>query len=156
MGVMSTMLPLMISGYTNGVAVPKTESTGNGQQTGSGLFNYTTNETKPEGSYNTKDNRIFFAQSQPIQNIPIITITGSTVSDTGNTGYANPTSFTPTTTQSDSGKYDDKESSGIDLTSIIVPVAGIAGVAALAYLLLGNDDVKQAVEKKVGGKKKNE
>lgn len=143
--------------YKNTVQNPNSKSEVDDQKANwGGLLNTYNQDTDKsvESSFNTKDARIYY--SQPINHTLNFTITDSEVADTGNTQYANPTQFSPTTTQRSDATHSDSESSGIDLTSILVPVAGITGVAAVAFLLLGNDDVKKAVSKKVGGKKKNE
>jgi len=68
--------------------------------------------------------------------IPIITISGSTVSETGNTNAAtNPTSsLTPYQAQTQTAENkSDGDKNGIDLTSLIVPAIAIAGGGILAY-----------------------
>jgi len=68
--------------------------------------------------------------------IPIITISGSQVSDTGNTNaQTNPTStLTPNQAQTQTAENkSDGDKNGIDLTSLIVPAIAIAGGGILAY-----------------------
>lgn len=88
----------------------------------------------------------FFAPSSVSYTIPIITISGSQVSETGNTTTAQPTSYTATTQQeasatskpsTDISSSAKAGSEGLDLTSLIVPVAVIAGVAVLGTSLIG-------------------
>lgn len=99
---------------------------------------------------NTSENATLHYTSNPtISPTFTFTITDSEVADTGNSSYSLPTTFTPSMSQSATPSVTTSKSSGIDLTSIIVPVAGIAAVGAVAYLLLGNDKVKKTVEKKV-------
>lgn len=102
---------------------------------------------------NTND--VTYSPYAPITHTVNFTITDSMVEDTGNTQYSNPTTFTPTMTQTTTPTNTETTSSGIDLTSILVPVAGIAGVAALAYaaMTIFGDGKKAETKKKSGGQK---
>ena len=86
-----------------------------------------------EIDYQKEDSTVIYSPTSTQYTIPIITISGSEVRDTGNTAYTQPSTFTPSVSQSANATHQDKEKTGVDLTSIIVPVAAIGGVAALAY-----------------------
>lgn len=126
---MITPLISSIYGFSNGVTAEKTVSAGEKQIGTTGLVSWAVDNTdkSQQNQYTTSN----LSYSPVSYTIPIITITGSDVRDTGNTGYDMPVSFSPNASQERSSE------SGLDLTSIIVPVAGIAGVAGVAYLLLG-------------------
>lgn len=135
MALLNYSLPEM---FTNKVSVPKNYSAGEKTQGDQyGLVNWTvdnTNRSKQyEFDYQREDSTILYSPTTTQYTIPIITISGSEVRDTGNTGYVQPSTFTPSVSQSASATHQDEEKTGVDLTSIIVPVAAIGGVAALAY-----------------------
>lgn len=86
-----------------------------------------------------------FAPSTYSYTIPIITISGSQVSDTGNTSTAQPITYSATTQQEAQATAKPQTdiaptstgNAGADLTSMIVPVAVIAGVAILGTSIIG-------------------
>ena len=91
----------------------------------------------------TTTSSTYFAPSSVSYTIPIITISGSQVRDTGNTSTAQPTTFTQTTQQEATSKPSTDVSSsaksgteGLDLTGIVVPVAVVAGVAILGTSII--------------------
>lgn len=89
-----------------------------------------------EIDYQKEDSTVVYAPVSTQYTIPIITISGSEVRDTGNTAYTQPSTFTPSVTQSASAAHSDTEEQGINLTEIIVPVAVVGGIAALGYALI--------------------
>lgn len=116
-------------GFTNGVTAEKTVSAGEKVTKTNGLVSWSVDNTDKSQQNQYTDN--YLTYSPVSYTIPIITISGSEVSDTGNTGYDMGVGFSPSAAQ------DRTSESGVNLTEIIVPVAGIAGVAAIAYVLLG-------------------
>lgn len=123
-------LPIMMAaGYANGVTAEQTVVGGEKVTSTRGLVSWAVDNT--DKSQQNQYTSTYAPVSTMNYTIPIITITGSDVRDTGNTGYEQPVSLSPTASQERTSE------SGLDLTSIIVPVAGIAGVAALGYALLG-------------------
>lgn len=141
------MLPLyyaMAAPFIN--AVPTNLETNAGEKTSaqsqSGIVNtqWTVDNTDKsqqyEIDYQQQDSSVLYAPMSTTYTVPIITISGSQVKDTGNTGYANPTTFTPSVTQSASAAHSDTEEQGINLTEIIIPVAVVGGIAALGYALI--------------------
>lgn len=134
-------LPMWFAGFNN--FVPSTMETNAGEKvTGThGLVSWAVDNTDKSVQYEfdhqQQDSYTMTSTYSPVYNIPIITISGSAVEDTGNTSYANPISLTPSVSQSASASHADSDSQGVNLTEIIVPVAGIAGVAALAYAIFG-------------------
>lgn len=89
-----------------------------------------------EIDYQKEDSTVVYSPVSTQYTIPIITISGSEVRDTGNTAYTQPSTFTPSVTQSASAAHSDTEEQGINLTEIIVPVAVVGGIAALGYALI--------------------
>lgn len=122
------MIPFFY-GFNNVVPAEKTVTAGEKNTGTNGLVSWAVDNTDKSQQNQYTSNA--FEYSPVSYTIPIITITGSDVRDTGNTGYDTPVTFSPSASQERTSE------SGVDLTSIIVPVAGIAGVAALGYALLG-------------------
>lgn len=138
------MLPLfqaMVSPFINTVPVNLETNAGEKITTPTGgLISWAVDNTDKsqqyEIDYQQQDSSVLYAPVSTTYTVPIITISGSQVKDTGNTGYANPTTFTPSVTQSASAAHSDTEEQGVNLTEIIIPVAVVGGVAALGYALI--------------------
>lgn len=129
--------------------VDASDTAGKDQMSDKSLVNVGDRKIDDHRSYVDEDATLHYTSNPTISPHFTFTITDSEVADTGNSSYSLPTNFTPSMSQSATPTNNQSESSGIDLTSIIVPVAGIAAVGAVAYLILGNDKVKKTVEKKV-------
>lgn len=130
--------------FSNYVSVPQStyagdKATGQGQY---GLINTqwsvdnTDRSKQYEIDYQKADSTVVYAPTSTQYTIPIITISGSEVRDTGNTAYTQPSTFTPSISQSAEATHSDTEKTGINLTEIIVPVAVVGGIAALGYALI--------------------
>lgn len=134
-------LPMFLAGFNN--FIPATMETNAGEKVSSnqGLVSWGVDNTDKsvQNEFDYQDQSVYSptTTNSYTYTIPIITISGSQVDDTGNTSHVAPNTISPSFGQTATATHSDSEESGVNLTEIIVPVAGIAGVAALAYALLG-------------------
>lgn len=130
----------MLGAFTNFIPASLETNAGEKVTGATGLVSWNVDNTDKsqqyEIDYQKEDSTVVYSPVSTTYTVPIITISGSQVKDTGNTGYANPTTFTPSVTQSASAAHSDTEEQGINLTEIIIPVAVVGGVAALGYALI--------------------
>lgn len=139
-----------LQNYANSIKASKTSTANAGQNltTAAGGLVSVVSDTSDRSvstkdSYTYEDARTTTYSPSYTYSVPVITISDSIVSDSANSGFDQPTSVAPAVTQSASTTQSDEKSSGVDLTSIIVPVAGIAAVGAVAYLLIGGEKEKK-------------
>lgn len=126
----------LLSSFLGGVS-------GGESDTGAGLvFGEQTSSVDLSRVLNYADNTsntyssIVYSPANYTYSIPVITISGSQVRDTGNTQTTMPSSTTLSQTPSTTQGADQSGNSGKDsssLSSVIVPIAAIAGVGLLGF-----------------------
>ena len=65
-----------------------------------------------EIDYQKEDSTVIYSPTSTQYTIPIITMSGSEVRDTGNTAYTQPSTFTPAVSQAANATHQDEEKTG--------------------------------------------